>query len=85
MPLGTPINRQFVLITKDGKTVIDWGNDVFQDVIAGNFIKCLEEDISHVAQDEDMEALKHAGCIDQYDANKVFLLSLPEQPKRTLD
>jgi len=35
---GTPINRHWVLVLKDGRIVIDWGDDLYQDIRSGEFL-----------------------------------------------
>ena len=48
---GVPVNRQWVLVTHTGAVVIDWGDDQFQDVHTGDFIKVTEEEISQTIRD----------------------------------
>ena len=38
MSTGTPINRQWVIVLKDGNIVIDWGDGLYQDVRSGDFV-----------------------------------------------
>ena len=45
---GVPVNRQWVLVTHTGAVVIDWGDDQFQDVHTGEFIRVTQEEISRV-------------------------------------
>jgi hypothetical protein len=82
---GTPINRQWVLSLKDGNVVIDWGDGLFQDVRAGNFIQVKEADISHHTLNEELDWLIRIGRVTSYNTINVFFASLPERPQRTLD
>ncbi len=85
MPIGTPVSRHFVVILIDGRVAVDWGNSLFQDVLTGEFLSCTEQEISTLAQNEDLEALKSSGCVVSYDPFLVYFSTLPEQPHRTLD
>lgn len=80
MPAGTPLSRHWILVLKDGRTVVDWGNDRYQDLLTGEFLTCQESDISHTAQDEDLLALKKAGLVFQFDAVQTYVATLPEPP-----
>ncbi len=85
MPGGTPVNRNWVIVTHDGDIVIDWGDGLFQDVRSGDFIHCTEADISHHILDKELDWLRHIGRVDRYDAKEVYFFSLPERPQPTLD
>jgi hypothetical protein len=82
---GTPVNRNWVVILQNGNPVIDWGNDLFQDILNGQFIHGTEADISHTIQDDELEQLKHMCRIYSYNANYVYIYPLPETPHRTID
>jgi len=82
---GTPINRQWVLSLKDGNVVIDWGDGLFQDVRAGDFIKVKESEISHHTLNEELDLLIRVGRVTSYTSATVFFASLPERPQRTID
>ena len=82
---GTPVNRHGVVILQSGIPVIDWGNELFQDILSGQFIHGTEADISHTILDEELEQLKHMSRIYRYDANYVYVYPLPEPPHRTID
>jgi len=85
MTNGTPVNRHYVVILQNGNPVIDWGNELFQDLLSGQFIHGTEAEISHTSQDDELELLKHMGRIFDYDANYVYIYPLPEPPHRTID
>lgn len=85
MSAGTPINRQWVIVLKDGNIVIDWGDGLFQDVRSGDFVKVSEKDISHHVLNEDLDILIHAGRVISYTATTVFFPSLPERPQKTIE
>ncbi len=85
MPTGSPIDRHWVLMLNDGRVVIDWGNDLFQDVAEGTFLKDMEKNISHHILDEELEVLIRAGRVDQYDNKLVYFYSLPERPQDLIE
>ena len=85
MPGGIPIDRQWVLILKDGSVVIDWGINMVQDIVSGDFIKCTEHEISHKISDQELQWLAHIGQVEKFDAKLVYFLSLPERPQRMID
>lgn len=85
MPIGSPIDRHWVLMLHDGRAVIDWGNDLFQDVAEGTFIKDCEPLVSHHILDEELEILIRAGRVDRYDSKWVYFFSLPERPQKPIE
>lgn len=84
MNTGKPVARQWLLMLKDGSAIIDWGDGQYQEISTGAFITLDDRQISHPAQDSDLEQLKRAGMIGGYDASNVFLLVLPEKPRTNL-
>jgi hypothetical protein len=84
-PAGTPVGRHCVLMLKDGRSVIDWGNDLYQDLVTGDFLPRSEAEVSYTALDDDLEALKRAGVVSQFDAGQVFVIGLPEPPLSLMD
>jgi len=85
MPNGTPINRQWVFITRDGIIAIDWGNGTAQDIATGDFFAYRQEMYSHPADDLALEQLVRMGRAEKYDDNTLYVYALPERPQRTLD
>lgn len=82
---GTPIGRSWVVILHNGMAVIDWGNGLFLDAFKGEFVQVSEGQISHRAQDSDLEWLIRVGRVVGYDRHHVYFTSLPERPIKTLD
>jgi hypothetical protein len=85
MPAGTPVHRHWVVMLTNGSIVIDWGDGLFQDVYSGEFLRLAEGQLSHPAQNEDLEMLKRAGRVDHYDSQQAWLINLPERPIRSMD
>lgn len=85
MSAGTPINRQWVIVLKDGNIVIDWGDALYQDVRTGDFVEVSEKEISHHVLNEELDLLVRAGRVAAYTNLVVYFNSLPERPQRTIE
>lgn len=85
MPSGTPINRTWVLVTRDGNVVIDWGGGRFLDVNSGDLRDISEREISHHIQDAELDHLKSTGQVSTFNNSLVYFPGLPERPLRTID
>jgi hypothetical protein len=85
MPTGTPISRHCLVVLQDGRFVIDWENETFQDISTGEFLRCSEHDISHQMQDDELETLRRMSCISEFDQMRAYFYPLPEPNRRTLD
>jgi hypothetical protein len=82
---GALVSRTWFVMMHSGILAVDWGNGLFLDPQAGTFFPAEEKDVSHPVQDVDLEWAKHVGYVDDYDAETVFLKSLPDLPRLTLD
>lgn len=85
MPTGTAVNRQWIVISRDGTFVIDWGDGLFQDLIGGDFIKVSEADISHHPSESELAWLMHIDRVSYYDSKMVYIHNLPERPQKTIE
>jgi hypothetical protein len=85
MPVGTPVNRQWVVSLKDGNIVIDWGDNVYQDVHSGDFVKVEDKEISHHLENEELDLLIRVGRVTTYTAQTVWFIRLPERPQSTIE
>ena len=85
MPNGTPIDRQWIFVTRQGIVAIDWGNGYAQDIASGDFFPYSNAIYSHPATDADLELLVRMGRVERYDKRTVYVYSLPERPQKTLD
>ena len=81
---GAPIGRSWVVIMRTGATAIDWGGGQFQDVISGDFFNAAEREVSHRANDSDLDWLKHIGRVYDYDNTNVYFTGLPDLPSRNI-
>ncbi len=82
---GVPIERQYIVVWDDGSVVVDWGDGTLQDVLTGEFRRDSGGQSSSPVLDRDLDRLKAAGRVETYDRRTVYLFSLPEGNRRTLD
>ena len=83
MPSGMPVGRQWVFIMNYGDVVIDWGDNIFQDVYTGEFSSSKNKEFSrHLIQDSQLDYLKRIGIINGYDTSTVYFSNLPELPPK---
>jgi hypothetical protein len=85
MPVGSPIDRQWVFMLEDGRVAIEWSDTLFLDVTEGTFLPAENKLISHTILDKELDVLVRAGIISQFDTKKVYFYNLPEQPKQTIE
>ena len=85
MPSGLPIDRQWVFVLEDGRPVVDWGDELVQDLLRGEFFSGEESKISHPIRDDELEILKRAGRIERYNSRHIFIYTLPERPRPTIE
>lgn len=81
MPAGFAINRQLVIVLKDGAVVVDWGNGFGADLERGEFIQLNQQDLSHAVQDDELESLKRMGMVAEYNQTQVYFTYIPEPPQ----
>ncbi len=82
---GTPINRQMVIVLKNGIIAVDWGDGLYQDIRTGDFIPVAEADYSHHILNIELDWLIKIGRVISYDKDMVESQSLPERPQRTIE
>lgn len=85
VPQGLTLNRGWLLVLKDGRVVVDWGENIFQDLASGQFIESVDLIGSRAIGDDELAWLKRTGQVLDYDAAQVFLGSLPERRRNPLD
>jgi hypothetical protein len=84
MTRGVSVKREWVVVTHDGGYVIDWGDDVFQDIRSGEFVEVKEKEISHHPTDQELDWLIHINRVQRYDSQTVYFYNLPERPQETI-
>lgn len=85
MRSGVPIDRQWVYVLEDGRPVVDWGDELVQDLLRGEFFSSEESKISHPIRDDELEILQRAGRIERYNSRHIFIYTLPERPRPTIE
>jgi hypothetical protein len=85
MPSGVPIDRQWVYVLEDGRPVIDWGDDLVQDLHSGDFFTSEKSEYSHPIRDDELEMLKRANRVEKFDTRHIYIFSLPERPRPTIE
>lgn len=85
MPSGVPIDRQWIFVLDDGKPVIDWGDDLIQDLLNGDFLARNRKDPGHPIRDDELEMLMRAGRIERFNSRHVYIYALPERPRPTIE
>ena len=76
MPEGVPVSRQFFLVTQKGNFVVDWGNNVYQDVYSGEKVELEETDFTYTVKDDELMMLKQNKVICDFDQYTVFIYPL---------
>lgn len=77
MPEGTPIPRQFFLVTNNGQFVIDWGNQRYQDIFTGEAVVLQSETVAFPVKENELIWLKNNGTISFFDRFVVYIYNLP--------
>ena len=85
MPSGVPIDRQWVFVLEDGRPVVDWGDELVQDLLRGEFFSSQESKISHPIRDDELDILQPAGRVERYNSRHIFIYTLPERPRPTIE
>lgn len=85
MPSGVPIDRQWVFVLEDGRPVVDWGDELVQDLLRGEFFSSEESKISHPIRDDELDILQRAGRVERYNSRHIFIYTLPERPRPTIE
>jgi hypothetical protein len=85
MKSGIPISRHCVITLKTSEVVVDWGNGVFQDIRTGELLPEDDQNVSHTSLDEELNVLRKMGLVEKYDVHNVYIIQMPEPPKRTIE
>lgn len=85
MPSGIPVNRQWVVVMRDGRVSIEWREGEYQDALSGEVYSASPAEISHPVSNEDLDRLKRAGRVEEFNERMVYFLGLTEVPRKTLD
>jgi hypothetical protein len=68
MPSGVPIDRQWVYVLEDGRPIIDWGDEVVQDILSGDFFTSEKSDDNHPIRSDSMPGMyTYSHCLKDQD------------------
>jgi hypothetical protein len=84
MQKGNPINRQWIVVLRNGSIIIDWGDGRAQDIHTGEFLR-FDGEYSHGITDQELEVLINAGRVFEYDRKDVYIAALPDPPRDTIE
>jgi hypothetical protein len=79
---GIAIQRQFVLVSNQGNIVIDWGNQLYQDVFSGAYLSFKPDQLLNPVQEPDLLWLKNSGIILSFNVQFVYFTNLPAAPQK---
>ena len=85
MPNGTPLKRQWIFVTHDGVIAYDWGDGQAQDLVTGEFFSMPAAHAYLTANDTVLQQLVRMGVAETFDDDYLYVRTLPERPRRTLD
>ena len=82
---GIPVDRHWVLILQNGTVLIDWGENLYQDVDTGEFLEMESEPVAYTAQEEMLKILKQRNIIADWDDRVAYFNYLPERPSNVIE
>lgn len=85
MPIGKSFGRHLIYVLNNGTPVLEWSEELAQDLFTGEFIHCTRNELTHAIRDDELEILVRAGRVEHFDEREVYIFALPEPPRRTLD
>jgi hypothetical protein len=74
-----------VVVLRNGCVMIDWGDGIFQDLHSGAFNQNIDLRGSRAISDDELAWLKRASQIEGYDERQVYLATLPERKRKTIE
>jgi CheY-like chemotaxis protein len=75
---GSAVPRHFVFIMSDGAFVVQWDESRVQDILTGLYHPLDHNGFGHAITDYELNQLKGAGRVEEYNRNYVWLYALPE-------
>jgi hypothetical protein len=74
---GTPVPREFVFVLTDGSYCVQWHDERVQELISGKLRSFSEREYGHRLVDRELEQLREAGIVVDYDSKYVWLSHIP--------
>src|SRR5574337_598202 len=75
---GSVVPRHFVFIMADGAFVVQLNENRVQDLLTGQFHVLDDRSYGHAITDYELNQLKVAGLVEDFNRNYVWLFRLPE-------
>lgn len=75
---GSAVPRYQVFVLGDGAFVVQWTETSVQDMLSGAYREYQFQDFGHRITDAELEQLKSAGVIEDFDQAYVWIYALPE-------
>lgn len=78
-----PIPRDRVFVLVDGTFVVQWEDNQVQNLLNGKYRVFSQRYFGSAITDYELNQLKNAGVIDNYDADEVYLCASPDIAPRS--
>ncbi len=75
---GSPVARHLVFVLQNGAFVVQWDTDHIQDILTGLQHQFQDKDYGHAITDFELEQLRDAGRVANFNRSYVWLHALPE-------
>lgn len=84
VPSGSAVARHQVFVLSDGEVVVQWTETTVQEVLSGRYRSYSQTDFGHPISDYELEQLKLAAQIEQFNRQFVWLYAMPESQRYDL-
>ncbi len=81
---GSPVPRYQIFVLGDGNYVVQWTETSVQDLLTGLFRDYKFREFGHRITDNELEHLKTAGVIEDFDQAYIWIYALPEDQRNGL-
>lgn len=75
---GSPVARHLVFVLQNGAFVVQWDAEHIQDLLTGLQHAFQDKDYGHAITDYELDQLRDAGRVSNYNRSYVWLHALPE-------
>jgi CheY-like chemotaxis protein len=78
VPRGSAVARHQVFVLADGEVVVQWTETTVQELLTGAYRPFSASDFGRPISDDELEQLKNAAQIEQFNRQYVWLYAMPE-------
>jgi CheY-like chemotaxis protein len=78
---GSAVPRYQIFVLGDGAYVVQWAEASVQDLMTGTFYDYKPRDFGHRITDNELDQLKTAGVIEDFDQAYIWVYALPEEKR----